>query len=411
MTSSLTTEPGLPGSDYGLYLHVPFCSRKCPYCAFYSEPALELADRYLEGLIREINRSETAAFGPRTVFVGGGTPTVLNLRQWERLIEALHRRWPQPPDEWTVECNPATLSIDKARLLRQAGVNRVSLGVQSLDDAVLQRLGRVHDRAGVFRSFDVLRRAGFANINVDLMFAVPGQSLESWRQTMVEAVALGSEHLSAYELTYEEDTPLFHQLESGALDLDEGLAWAMFESLHEIAAAHDLMPYEISNFARSRSGHAGRLPAYACRHNVGYWRGHPYLGLGPSSSSFFHGVRTRKHANTRLYCELLERDEPPIEMVDSLSPLARAAEIAAFGLRLLIGWEFDEFQDITGFDLRGPWQSDLQQLVARGWGELGPDGFRLTERGLRFADAAAELLLRSDPMPEKAPEPEWAGCP
>ena len=387
------------GPGYGVYLHVPFCARKCAYCAFYSEPGLRLVDRYLGALIREWDAAGGAVVQPWTLFIGGGTPSVLSLHQWERLIEALHRCWHQPPAEWTVECNPATLSPDKARLLRQAGVNRISLGVQSFDEAILQRLGRAHNRAEVIRSFKILRCAGFDNVNLDLMFAVPGQTLDSWRQTLREAVALGSEHLSAYELTYEEDTALFHQLQAGELDLDEDLASAMFDTLHEVAATHGFDAYEIANFARSHPGHPGPLPAYACQHNVGYWRGRPYLGLGPSASSFIDGVRTRKHANTQLYCELLERGEPAIELTDTLSPLARAGEIAAFGLRLLIGWPFDQFQKTTGFDLRGPWQGDLDRMVELGWGDLDPFRFRLTPKGLRFADAAAELLLRPDPAP------------
>jgi oxygen-independent coproporphyrinogen III oxidase len=393
---SSTAATGHSGLGYGVYLHVPFCTRKCPYCAFYSEPGLGLIDRYLDALIRELNEAGPAAAQPQTLFVGGGTPSALSLRQWERLIAALHQRWPQTPPEWTVECNPATLSLDKARLLRQAGVNRISLGVQSLDEAILQRLGRAHDRAGVFRSFEILRRAGFDNVNVDLMFAIPGQTLDTWRRTLREAAALGSEHLSAYELTYEEDTAFFEQLQAGEMEVDDALACAMFDALHEVASAHGLYPYEIANFARSHPGHRGPLPAYACQHNVGYWRGRPFLGLGPSASSFINGVRTRKHANTRLYCELLERGEPAIEVTDVLSPLARAGEIAAFGLRLLVGWPFDQFEQTTGFDLRGPWQTDLDQLVGLGWGDLDPARFRLTPRGLRFADAAAELLLRPD---------------
>jgi oxygen-independent coproporphyrinogen III oxidase len=399
LTRDSAAAGGLPGLACGVYLHVPFCTRKCSYCAFYSEPGLRSVDRYLDALIRELDHAGAAIVQPRTLFVGGGTPSVLSLRQWERLVEALHRSWSRPPAEWTVECNPATLSLDKARLLRQAGVNRISLGVQSLDEAILQRLGRVHDRTEVIRSFDILRRAGFDNVNLDLMFAVPGQTLDSWLQTLREAVALGSEHLSAYELTYEEDTALYHQLQAGKLDIDEDLASAMFDALHEVTAAHGLHPYEIANFARSHPGHPGPLPAYACQHNVGYWRGWPYLGFGPSASSFADGVRTRKHANTQLYCELLERGEPAIELTDILSPLARAGEIAAFGLRLLVGWPFDQFQKTTGFDLRGPWQGDLDRMVELGWGDLDPFGFRLTPHGLRFADAAAELLLRPDPAP------------
>lgn len=388
-----------PEPVIGVYLHVPFCSRKCPYCAFYSELGLDLADRYLAALALDL--AKTSDLGPRayTLFIGGGTPSILSLAQWERLIEILHRRWPDPPVEWTVECNPATLSLEKARFLREAGVNRISLGAQSLDEAVLRRLGRIHDRTDVFRSYDLLRRAGFDNLNLDLMFAVPGQSLESWRDTLRQALALGAEHLSAYELTYEEDTVFFGQLEAGDWQLDEDLGCAMFDALEAAAAHHGLERYEIANFARSLPGHSGPLPAYACQHNVGYWHGRPYLGLGPGASSFLEGVRSRKHADTRLYCDLLERGEAPVEWTDVLSPLARAGEIAAFGLRLLRGWPFELFQTVTHFDLRGPWAADLERLVELGWGDRDALGFRLTGPGLRFADAAGELFLRPDSSP------------
>src|SRR5438477_9404090 len=191
-----------------LYVHVPFCARKCEYCAFYSEPASgQLVDRYVAALLREM-QLVADDLKPRTIFFGGGTPSLLNLRQWEQVLKAMERLDLLGAAEWTVECNPATVSLDKAGLLRSYGVNRISMGVQSLDEGLLDRLGRVHGRARVFKSFDILRKAGFDNVNVDLMFAIPGQTMGMWRATLTEALALGSEHLSCYEVIYEEDTPL-----------------------------------------------------------------------------------------------------------------------------------------------------------------------------------------------------------
>ena len=214
-----------------LYIHVPFCAQKCAYCAFYSEPSGgDLINRYVAALIREL---ELVAddLKPKTIFFGGGTPSLLNLRQWEQILRALERLNLLGADEFTVECNPATVSSDKAKLLRDFGVNRVSMGVQSLDEALLDRLGRIHTREMVFKSFDILRQAGFDNLNLDLMFAIPGQTLEIWRATLAEALALGSEHLSTYEVIYEDDTPLFAQLQAGEFDVDEDLACAMYEEL------------------------------------------------------------------------------------------------------------------------------------------------------------------------------------
>ena len=179
-----------------LYVHVPFCAQKCSYCAFYSEASSgELIERYTDALIREL---ELVAHDlrPDTVFFGGGTPSILNLKQWRRILETMRRLHLLGAAEWTIESNPATVSLDKAKLWRDFGVNRVSMGVQSLDEDLLDRLGRVHSRDMVFKSFDILRRAGFDNINLDLMFAIPGQTMAVWEQTLDEAIALGSEHLS-----------------------------------------------------------------------------------------------------------------------------------------------------------------------------------------------------------------------
>ena len=388
---------------HSLYVHVPFCAQKCEYCAFFSEASSgELINRYVVALEREL-ALVAADLKPRTIFFGGGTPSLLNLRQWERLLRTMDRLSLLGAEEFTVECNPATVSLEKARLLRSFGVNRISMGVQSLDESLLDRLGRVHSREMVFKSFDTLRQAGFDNLNIDLMFAIPGQSMDVWRATLKEALALGSEHLSSYEVIYEEDTPLYAQLNAGEFDVDEDLACAMYEELVASAAGAGLKQYEIANFARDLAQPATcnlqletpNLPACACRHNVNYWRGGSFYGLGPSATGYVRSVRTKNWANTQLYCDQLEKGTRAIESREELAPLARAGETAAFGLRMNVGWEFEEFMAITGFDLRNEWSADLDALVQRGWAEQSSTRFRLNPNGLRFADAAAELLLRS----------------
>lgn len=408
-----------------LYIHVPFCARKCEYCAFYSEPSgNETINRYVTALIRELERV-APQLKPRTVFFGGGTPSLLNVRQWEQILRAMERLGLLGASEWTVECNPATVSEDKARLLRDYGVNRLSLGVQSLDESLLDRLGRIHSREQVFTSFDLLRRAGFDNLNLDLMFAIPGQTLELWRATLREALALGSEHLSCYEVIYEEDTPLFAQLGAGEFDVDEDLACDMYEELIQHATSAGFRRYEIANFAKDRSPirenkepisfpaletailqsrlPAADIPGFACRHNVNYWRAGDFFGLGPSATTYVRGVRTKNVSNTQRYCESLEAGQRPLESREELSPLARAGETAAFGLRMAAGWPFAEFQRVTGFDFRGEWAEEMDQLIAQGWGERDEHGFRLTHAGLRFADTAAEMFLRpTEPMTSSA---------
>jgi len=377
-----------------LYVHVPFCASKCHYCAFYSAPApATLLDRYVRAVQREMELVAPRA-SPCTVFFGGGTPSLLSVDQFEQLFGAMERLGWRDIEECTVEANPATLSLDRARTLRAHGVNRVSLGVQSLDDTLLDRLGRAHNRKEVFQSFDTLRAAGFDNVNLDLMFGVPGQTFGVWQATLREALSLGSEHLSAYELTYEEDTAFFDQLQARRFDVDEDLVCDMFECLVDLAGTHGFRQYEVSNFARHRASGPAELPDLACRHNLNYWRGGSFYGLGPSATSYVNGVRRRNWADTERYCDLLDRDEPPVESQEQLSPLGRAGETAAFGLRLNIGWPFADFQRVTGFDLRNEWAEDMAALEREGLGLIAADRFRLTDRGLRFADLAAERFLR-----------------
>lgn len=376
-----------------LYLHVPFCAQKCAYCAFYSEASSgELINRFVNALTCEM---ELVAddLKPKTIFFGGGTPSLLNLRQWEIILRAMGKFNLLGAEEFTVECNPATVSADKAKLLRDLGVNRISMGVQSLDEKLLDRLGRVHSREMVFKSFDILRAAGFENINLDLMFAIPTQTMEIWRATLHEAMAMQSEHLSSYEVIYEDDTPLFHQLQAGEFSVDENLACEMYDELISFAACSGFQQYEIANFAKGELNYE-KIPTLACKHNVNYWRGGNFYGLGPSATGCVRGVRTKNWSNTQLYCEQLEKGTRAIESSEELPPLKRAGETAAFGLRMNAGWPFEEFQRATNFDLRNGWNSEMNQLIARGWGTISSDNFRLTKTGLRFADSAAELFLR-----------------
>jgi oxygen-independent coproporphyrinogen-3 oxidase len=244
-----------------------------------------------------------------------------------------------------------------------------------------------------------------------------------WRETLAEATAMGSEHLSSYEVIYEEDTPLYAQLKAGEFDVDEELACAMYEELIACATGSGFHQYEIANFARNTAStpasessgnirppllgeRAGvranlpstsitsQIPSHACRHNINYWRGGSFYGLGPSATSYVRGVRTKNWSNTQFYCEQLEQGRRAIESREELPPRSRAGEIAAFGLRMNAGWPFDQFQQVTGWDLRREWSVEMNRLVARGWGQSDQNRFQLTRDGLRFADSAAELFLR-----------------
>ena len=376
-----------------LYVHVPFCAQKCDYCAFYSEASSgELINRYVHALVRELE-IVAADLKPKTIFFGGGTPSLLNLRQWETILRAMEKLNLLGAEEFTIESNPATVSADKSKLLRDFGVNRISMGVQSLDEKLLDRLGRIHSREQVFKSFDILRAADFENINLDLMFAIPTQTMEIWRATLNEAMAMQSEHLSCYEVIYEEDTPLYEQLKAGEFSVDEELACAMYEELISAATKRGFHQYEIANFARGELN-SEKIPERACKHNVNYWRGGNFYGLGPSATGYVRGVRTKNWANTPLYCDQLEKGKRAIESSEELPPLRRAGEIAAFGLRMNAGWPFADFKRTTDFDLRNEWDTEMNQLAERGWARRDAEKFHLTHQGLRFADAAAEMSLR-----------------
>jgi len=376
---------------------VPFCAHKCEYCAFYSHAPGDLLQRYTSALTAEARM--LPGFRPRTIFFGGGTPSLLTLKQWEQIGEVFRALGWNSPVEWTVECNPATVSLEKAQLFRSLGVNRVSMGVQSFDERLLERLGRIHTREQVFKSYDILRNAGFENINIDLIFAIPTQTMDVWRTTLNEALALGTKHLSCYEVIYEQDTPLFEQLKAGEFDVNEELACAMYDELVLAAEGAGFRQYEVANFAR-HDGAQADIPSYACQHNVNYWRGGYYYALGPSAAGYepkegVLGIRTRNWANTQMYCELVEKGKRPIESRDELPALQRAGEVAAFGLRMNAGWPYDSFLRVTGFDLRENWADPMRKLAEDGLAAIEQDRFRLTARGMRFGDLAAREFLRS----------------
>ncbi|HEX7861736.1 MAG TPA: radical SAM family heme chaperone HemW [Verrucomicrobiae bacterium] len=386
--------------EISLYVHVPFCAHKCEYCAFYSHAPGDLMQRYVDALLKEARM--LPSFRPRTIFFGGGTPSLLTLKQWEQ-IGGLFRElgWSAAQQEWSVECNPATVSLEKAQLFRSIGVNRVSMGVQSFDEALLERLGRIHSREQVFKSYDLLRKGGFDNINIDLMFAIPTQTMEVWRATLAEAIAMMTTHLSCYEVIYEQDTPLFAQLQAGEFDVNEELACEMYDELVRTATAAGFAQYEVANFARDHRNPPpqNEIPSFACKHNVNYWRGGFFYALGPSAAGYEPkpgalGVRTKNWSNTQMYCEVVEKGQRPFESREELSPLARAGEVAAFGLRMNAGWPFDSFRHATGFDLRTEWRGSMEKLAADGLAQIESERFRLTDRGLRLADLAAQEFLR-----------------
>ena len=289
--------PAVVDAALHIYVHIPFCARICPYCAFYKERADPAqAARFCKAIVHELSVAVAGKhFRPETIFFGGGTPTALTTGQLDILLAGFHAQLDLSElQEWTLEANPGSVSERKARLLHEYGVNRVSLGVQSFDDGLLQLLGREHSAAQAEASFDLLRRSGFENLNIDLMFGLPGQTLAQWEAALQRAIALGPEHISTYCLTYEEDTEFLRRHAEGEFRSDPEADADFFnlasESLGEAGFEH----YEVSNYARS---------GFQSVHNRAYWSGRDYLGLGPSAVSTIGLRRWQNISDYRIYSD------------------------------------------------------------------------------------------------------------
>lgn len=375
-TQPLQTEDLVADAARHLYIHIPFCLQICPYCSFYKDLAgAGKADPLVDAVIREAELFGRAV-APRTVFIGGGTPTALSVSQLERLLDGLHRHLDLAGvEEFTMEMNPATVTARKALLLRGAGVNRVSMGVQSWDADLLKTLGRVHDAGQVRKSFAVLRSAGFDNLNLDLIYGVPGQTLAQWEDSVRQTIALGPEHISAYCLTYEEDTEYFERLQRGEFREDGDQDADFFERGVALLSGAGYGQYEISNYAQ---------PGRSCRHNLAYWEGADYLGLGPSAWSTMGERRWQNVPDTAAYVRAVEAGVRPLATEEALPPATREAERIAFGLRMNAG--LDPARLAKSHDL-------VTQLRREGLLEDHGPRVRLTERGRLLADEiAAELM-------------------
>ncbi|MDD2233717.1 MAG: radical SAM family heme chaperone HemW [Desulfitobacteriaceae bacterium] len=339
----------------GLYVHVPFCLKKCDYCDFFSYPLtgnkVALVDLYLTGLKAEIQLCQKdAPSGVSSLFVGGGTPTVLELEDLARLLQLLNQGFLLKPGvEATLEGNPGTLSAAKLELLRCSGINRFSLGVQALNDKCLKEIGRSHTSEQVGLSIQLIRAAGFDNLNLDLMFGLPNQSMLDWQQTLEQALKFNPEHLSIYGLMLEESTPLARRLRSaepGTILLpDDELQARMYTWACTRLETLGYLHYETANFA---------LPGFECRHNLNYWNGEDYLGIGPSAVSCLRGLRWRNIENIKEYGCLLAKGQQPSEKseLESLPLRVRMAERVILGLRLAKGVNLGAFQKDFGLDIR-----------------------------------------------------------
>ena len=315
-----------------LYLHIPFCHRICPYCSFYKHTAGEAAiGPFVEAICREAeSRINTP---PRTLYLGGGTPSMLSPKHLRQLFRALHGCIDfSKLDEVTLEANPATFDAAKARLFRELGVTRVSLGIQSFTPHVLEILGREHSVAQASEAVHVLRGAGMPSVNIDLMFSIPGQSKADWETTLRHAISLKPDHISAYNLTYEEDTAFFESLRRGEMRENEDHDAEYFQRADELLTAAGFDHYETSNYAR---------PGHYSSHNQGYWRGEDYLGLGPSAVSTLEAVRSKNIPDTARYVVQVQALGNAIVESETLDAEARRLERIALGLRTKDGIPLD----------------------------------------------------------------------
>ena len=395
-----------------IYVHIPFCAKKCAYCDFLSFPGnMRMRREYTDKLLEEIRiqSSFVREYQVDTIFLGGGTPSVLDVTDITAIMGTLKEHYDISPDaEITIEVNPGTEKMEGLVAYREAGINRVSMGLQSADDTELRYLGRIHTYDEFLKSFQRVRMAGFTNVNVDLISAIPGQTPESWRNTLKKTAMLKPEHISAYSLIVEEGTPFYDrygghvEMESYEMspeerrrlmalpDLpDEDTEREMYYMTRNCLAEQGYGRYEISNYAR---------PGFECRHNVGYWTGTGYLGLGLGASSYLEGCRFHNTSDFQSYvsahlddeaefCQALRQD------MEQLSVKSKMEEFMFLGLRLTRGVSVEGFITRFGQSIRNVYGGVIDKLEREGLLEHKNGYYHLTERGLDLSNYAMSLFL------------------
>jgi oxygen-independent coproporphyrinogen III oxidase len=373
----------------GLYVHVPFCVSKCAYCDFVSYAGRETdVPRYVETVVRGITRRGAETGHPKadTIFLGGGTPSLLDEFQITRVLDALVEAFHiEAGAEITCECNPGTLTTPFAQTLRKAGVNRLSIGAQARQKRLLRLLGRIHDWEEVIASVGIAREAGFENINLDLMFGLPSQTVADLRETLEATIGLAPTHVSCYGLIVEEGTPICRDVAAGKLALpDEEVERDMYELARQTLAEHAFHQYEISNFARE---------GYECRHNIGCWTRVPYLGFGCAAHSLFDECRTMNPSELDAY---LAGDEPKTEHI---SREEARFESLMLGLRMTRGVKDEDFTRMHGLSIREAFGEKLDKPIGGGLLEWHDGALRLTRLGMDLQNSVLVDLMGRDMQP------------
>jgi len=362
----------------GLYVHVPFCRAKCRYCGFYSRPIAEYdAGAVVAAMIAEMERYELGD-GIKTIYIGGGSPSALEQEHLLRLVGRARQRCPAAA-EFTVEVNPGQVDMELLRELRKAGVNRLSIGAQSFIQRELDFLGRGHTVDCTRRVVRQGRSAGFDNISLDLIFAIPDSGLDSWKQNLRAAIELQPDHISAYGLSYEDGTPLSKDLAAGLIEpVDEDTDRAMFELTIDELAQAGIDQYEISNFAKH---------GFECRHNLIYWANGSYAGIGPDATSYLHGTRSSNFADIDKYVRAVTSGESTVESSETLGDLERACETAVLNLRRRRGIDLAQFKSQTGYDALQLFAEPIRRYRKLGLIEMNSGGVSLTRQALGIADS------------------------
>ena len=372
----------------GIYIHIPFCNAKCIYCDFYSVTGQNnRIEIFVNVLIQEIKtcQVDTSKWMFDTIFIGGGTPSLLNTHQMGKIISALNNKFDMSKiKELTIEANPGEAPKEKLKEFYSLGINRLSIGVQSFKSELLQFLSRIHSTENVFGTFQFARDAGFKNINCDLIYNIPGQSLEDWQHDLNTLIKLNPEHISAYSLTVEQNTKLHKLVCNKTIMMPVDELHQKFNTItYSTLQKTNYVQYEISNYS---------LPNKECLHNLHYWENDFYLGFGPSAHSYDGKKRWNNFSNLDKYIDRLENGKSPIENFDDITEIKQINEIIGFGLRMTKDFDISRIP----FHLRTQFQKQLNQAQIKFPKMIIEENNRikLTQNGMNFADAiAVELLL------------------
>ncbi len=374
--------------DY-LYIHIPFCIKKCLYCDFFSVPYnAQSAENYTDALCKELRLKKDSAQSLNTIYIGGGTPSLLPDECFLKLFQCLRNNYHFSPDiEITVETNPGTISESKIQTLLDAGANRFSIGVQSFRDDELKFLGRIHNSGDATRTIETLIKHGIENFSIDLMYGIPGQTRESWGIALAKAAELSPSHVSTYELTLEENTPLYAIIKSRPIAMpDEDLILEMYNHTIDYLAGHGHEHYEISNFA---------LPGFKCIHNLNYWNRGEYIGAGAGAHSFVNGVRTKNIADVNKYIDSLNTGIIHETESVMITPAESLKEIIFLGLRKTEGINAKNIPSSTIGDREALKKliDASGELICEGYLEINEDYLRLTRKGIVISNTIIVKLF------------------